>query len=157
MRIITYELSDEVVLEIGKFAILWNEFEKNFFKYEFKPSKLKSVLQNIVIDQNLLKEFRDDLGLQYCYYNNIDKFIKDFFYTNNSNHNPNKQDKDYICYFLNDTGTYVDKLYGCILIIYRYRNNLMHGMKNVEGLEQQLQVFKIINGLLESIKKKIRS
>lgn len=30
MKIRDFELKDQTVLEIGKFAILWNWFEKNF-------------------------------------------------------------------------------------------------------------------------------
>lgn len=154
MRIIGYDLSDEVVLEIGKFAILWNNFEKDLFNFKFRASDLQFVCHAITFNLDLLEEFRIHLNSQYLYYNDDELFIKYFLYTENSDRCPKLWEKEYICDFLHNSGTDVDKFCGCILVIHRYRNNLMHGMKNVAGLEQQLQVFKIINEFLESIKRK---
>lgn len=44
---------------------------------------------------------------------------------------------------------------GCLLVIYRIRNNLMHGLKMVEELNNQLKLFKAVNGVLESIRERI--
>ena len=40
---------------------------------------------------------------------------------------------------------------GCLLVIYRIRNNLMHGLKCIEQLNDQLELFKAVNGVLESL------
>ena len=40
---------------------------------------------------------------------------------------------------------------GCLLVIYRIRNNLMHGLKMVEELNGQFELFQAVNGVLESI------
>ena len=40
---------------------------------------------------------------------------------------------------------------GCLLVIFRIRNNLMHGLKCIEQLNDQLELFKAVNGVLESL------
>ena len=40
---------------------------------------------------------------------------------------------------------------GCLLVIYRIRNNLMHGLKCIEQLNDQLELFRAVNGVLESL------
>lgn len=41
---------------------------------------------------------------------------------------------------------------GCLLVIYRIRNNLMHGLKCIEELNDQFYLFEAVNDVLESIK-----
>lgn len=41
MKIRDFELKDQTVLEIGKFAILWNWFEKEFCHNECNYKELK--------------------------------------------------------------------------------------------------------------------
>lgn len=55
--------------------------------------------------------------------------------------------------FMDQTGD--DLNCGCLLVIYRIRNNLMHGLKMVEELNNQLKLFKAVNGVLESIRERI--
>lgn len=45
-----------------------------------------------------------------------------------------------------------DSRCGCLLVIYRIRNNLMHGLKDIEELNGQLELFQAVNDVLESIK-----
>ena len=40
---------------------------------------------------------------------------------------------------------------GCLLVIFRIRSNLMHGLKDIDMLNDQLELFRAINGVLESI------
>lgn len=40
---------------------------------------------------------------------------------------------------------------GCLLVIYRIRNNLMHGLKCIEQLNDQLKLFEAVNGVLETL------
>ena len=42
-------------------------------------------------------------------------------------------------------------LYGCLLVIYRIRNNLMHGIKLLEELDGQIELFRAANNVLENI------
>lgn len=40
---------------------------------------------------------------------------------------------------------------GCLLIIYRIRNNLLHGLKIITELNEQITLFREINKFLEKI------
>ncbi len=61
------------------------------------------------------------------------------------------EDKTLMENFLKQDG---DKLTcGCLLTIYRIRNNLMHGLKPIEDLNTQLELFEAVNEVLESVKK----
>ena len=42
-------------------------------------------------------------------------------------------------------------LYGCLLCVFRIRNNMMHGLKDVETLNTQVEIFKSVNDILESV------
>ena len=42
---------------------------------------------------------------------------------------------------------------GCLLVIHRLRNNLMHGLKLIEELNEQLTLFQAANEVLESIER----
>ena len=45
-----------------------------------------------------------------------------------------------------------DTTLGCLMTIYRIRCNMMHGLKIVEQLDDQYELFKAVNGVLESIR-----
>lgn len=45
MKIRDFELKNKTVLEIGKFAILWNWFEKEFCENNCNYSRLKMLLK----------------------------------------------------------------------------------------------------------------
>ena len=41
---------------------------------------------------------------------------------------------------------------GCLLVIYRIRNNLMHGLKCIEQLNDQIKLFEAVNDVLETLR-----
>ena len=43
---------------------------------------------------------------------------------------------------------------GCLLIIHRIRNNMMHGLKTAKLLDDQIELFKAVNLVIENIEKK---
>ena len=63
---------------------------------------------------------------------------------------PQEADKRFMEEFLKQSGD--DLTCGCLLTIYRIRNNLMHGLKQIEDLNTQLDLFKAVNEVLESVK-----
>lgn len=40
---------------------------------------------------------------------------------------------------------------GCLLVLHRIRNNLMHGMKLLEELDGQIELFQAATAVLESV------
>lgn len=54
-----------------------------------------------------------------------------------------------MCQFIEQTGDELTR--GCFLVIHRIRNNLMHGIKLLEELDGQIELFRAANAVLESI------
>ena len=52
--------------------------------------------------------------------------------------------------FINQSGDEI--ALGCLMTIYRIRCNMMHGLKIVEQLDDQYELFKAVNGVLESVR-----
>ena len=50
MKIKGCELKNETVLEIGRFAILWNCFERNCCNNNCNPSSIKKISGSIQLD-----------------------------------------------------------------------------------------------------------
>lgn len=146
------DLNDELVMEIGKFAILWNIFESDYFDKQCTPEKIKSACTRLSIDKikqsNLAKalnERRSWFGQLYIDY------IKDNLYSDTRK--PSEDKINAIENFLKQEGD--NLIYGCLLSVQRIRNNLMHGLKCVEELNSQLDLFKAVNDVLECVKEKI--
>ena len=59
MKIRDFELKDQTVLEIGKFAILWNWFEKEFCHNECNYKELKKVAPYVKIDFQSQKDLAE--------------------------------------------------------------------------------------------------
>ena len=65
MRIKDFTLQDKTVLEIGKFAILWNLFEKTYCNNNCSPSVLKEIAPRLEIDTDAMKRLAvSDLKLR---------------------------------------------------------------------------------------------
>ena len=155
MDILRYKVDNEVIVEIGKFAILWNEFERKLTGYGNNNNydSYKRICEIITYDETAYKELRNYLICQRNYRSGKTKdFVEKFLYTSNGIQ-ANKNVITAICNYIDDDGIKTEKLCGCLYTIQRYRNNLMHGIKDLSGLDDQLSVFKIINKLLESILK----
>lgn len=54
--------------------------------------------------------------------------------------------------FLDDTNE--DTTCGCLLAVCRIRNNLMHGIKDIGELDEQIDLFRAANKVLENIHKR---
>ena len=54
--------------------------------------------------------------------------------------------------FLLQIGNDDELVCGCLLIIHRIRNNMMHGLKVIKELNDQIELFRSANEVLESIR-----
>ena len=71
MKTRNFELKDETVLEIGKFAVLWNWFEKTFCNNNCNYNRLKESIEFIKIDetkQKRLAEVFDVRKYKFCHF-----------------------------------------------------------------------------------------
>lgn len=160
MKIKGHDLKCETVKELGKFAVLWNLFEKDFCEKSCNPRKIikicdsgfvaidREVMQKLVLELNPSR-FGNSINVLIIY-DGYGLYPKDA-----------KQDNKTVIYkakmlkFLEepfpeniDSGIYA----GCLLVIERIRNNLMHGLKEIELLDYQLPLFCAVNAILENIR-----
>ena len=149
MQIRGYTYSDEFVKEVGKFAMLWNWFEKT---YCLKDAIFDNIIKacgeiNIGIREKeklarVLNERREDMKLS------IEDYINRALYPSKRNKSTAKQ---YIVEYLKQNESSVLNA-GCLFTIQRIRNNLMHGEKDFMTLDTQIHIFKAANDVLESIR-----
>lgn len=151
MKIKNYNLDDELILEIGKFSVLWNCFERFQCSNSCSPNKIKTICANISIEKDKEVVLATVLNKRRSFYNMI---IPEYVQQGLSPigaRQPQEDDKRLMEEFLKQSGD--DLTCGCLLTIYRIRNNLMHGLKQIEDLNNQLNLFKAVNEVLESVRK----
>lgn len=148
MLIKNYELSDELIVEIGKFAVLWNLFENYYCNCNCSSKTIYNISSSISISDESQAKFAEALNKR------RHLFGQDFidYITNNlysEDRQPKKDEINNIEIFLKQEK--VEAIAGCLLSIFRIRNNMMHGLKDVSQLDNQLELFKSANEVLESL------
>ena len=149
MEIKGEKVNDELVMEIGKFTILWNCFERFQCNNFCTAKKIKEVYSWVSIDKDkqvklakVLNQRRDWFGQV------IPEYVETGLYPGNA-HQSQEEDRLLMEKFMEQKED--DLRCGCLLVIYRIRNNLMHGLKCIEQLNNQLELFQAVNGVLESL------
>lgn len=151
MIINSVDLSNGLIIEIGKFAILWNCFERDFFNYRCNPHKIINSYDNIYIDRDKQHIFANVLNKRRLQFNfDIDEYVEEGLHPSNSNGSTPESTK-LMKKFIECPSE--DNRCGCLLIILKLRNNLMHGLKDISELDKQIELFQAINLVLESIKR----
>lgn len=141
------DLDNEIISELSNFLIFWSLFEGRFCRTR--------------ADRNSLLRFSET---NYSFLSNDEiNHIYGFFknrYSINENYETRfdglKITSPEIIVFLretfsNENATVLDKLKVCINVIYRYRNNMFHGSKEVAFLHNQTEIFVISNRFLKHI------
>lgn len=150
MKIKHTEINDAVVSEIGRFAILWNCFEKNYCENNCSINQIVQKSKTLIADDKKITSFlqvlHDRRDLQYD--QSIEKYINEGLFPGNARHTKPEFDS-HMRNFMEQTND--GCLTGCLLIIYRIRNNLMHGLKDIDDLNDQLELFRTAGDVLESI------
>lgn len=149
MRIKNFELNDLLIKELGKFTVLWNLFERNYCDYNCNPDKINEIGQNVFIDEEKLRDLYRVINIRRIWFmETVEEYATISLHPENS-----RMSKEEFIGLIADFIAYKgDRLnVGCLLTILRIRNNLMHGLKIAEQLNNQLELFKAVNGVLESI------
>lgn len=150
MEIKGEKLNDELIMEIGKFAILWNSFEHFYCNNRCKPQKIKDVASTVNINGDKQEKLAEVLNQRRSWFGQaISEYVETGLYPDNAKQST-EEDKHLMEQFMEQSDD--DLRVGCLLVIYRIRNNLMHGLKCIEQLNDQLELFKAVNDVLESIK-----
>lgn len=145
VKIAGHNFRRNTVEEVGKFAILWNKFEKDKCNNCCSTKKLRTMngFSSSKYFQNLarvLKHRSELLGFHY------DAYVRRGL---SMGHGLNSDDMDLILAFMNSDG--MDSLAGGLLAIYRIRNNMFHGLKEWTDLDNQIELFVAMNNVLEEM------
>lgn len=149
MRIRGENLQRETVLAIGKFSILWNCFERNWCCNNCTPRRIKEVWREIPMDmdrQRQLAEVINERRAWFC--QSVMNYVCDSLHPENARMSV-EEDLEIMRRFLEQEGD--DLACGCLLAIHRIRNNLVHGLKLIQDLDGQIELFQAANEVLESI------
>ena len=150
MIIKNMEFNDDVVSETGRFAILWNFFENNYFDNTCGDKKIVQKSKKLVADAEKLASFQQVLHeRQNLQEKSVERYIADGLFPKNAQHKKPELDV-FMKEFMKQEKEL--SLAGCLLIIYRIRNNLMHGLKDIRDLNEQLVLFRAASDVLESIR-----
>ena len=150
MTIKGFEVMDATVMEIGKFSILWNCFERDWCDNNCNPAKIKSIVDWLHIDQEKQACLASVLNERRLWFEQLEiDYVRDSLHPGNARAST-EEDMQVMRRFLAQEG---DELTcGCLLVIYRIRNNLMHGLKLIKELDGQIVLFRAANDVLESIR-----
>lgn len=155
MNILGEELENKIVFEIGKFTILWEEFEKNYCSNNCNSKKILAFSLTISVDNKILKDFSKELHGRTEYFNEDIETYTNYNLIPQNAHRPKAKYIKIMRDFIN-----LDELVnsywicGALLCIYRIRNNLLHGLKELSELNGQIGLFKSMNKVLENIRSK---
>lgn len=149
MQIKGFELIDSTVMEIGKFSILWNKFEHDWCGNNCNPAKIKEIANITRLSTEAQAQLARVINKRRSWFDQLEMdYIRDSLHPENA-HGSTEDDIELMRKFLEQSG---DKLpCGCLLVINRIRNNLMHGIKMIEELDGQIELFRAANAVLESI------
>ena len=135
--------NDEDLKNIRDFSLIWNVFENKICENSFSISRFEQKILNKNINSNL---FQGHLS----YFKN--RYVQDDNFTPRFTHlNFRERDrKDLVEKILLGTDTDSNNtILALMIIIYRYRNNLFHGIKNMHQIDQQKQNFEVANNFLK--------
>lgn len=151
IEILEESLSDDIVKEIGKFTILWSNFENKYCLNNCNSATIKDFANGYLIDAKLLSNFSTVLkGRAYLYEESIPGYVR-YNLVPAGARTPSKQDLEIIRKFIEQD---YKLIVGAFLAIYRIRNNLLHGLKTLSELDNQIELFKSMNKVLENIRRK---
>ena len=149
MKIKNVEMKENIIKEIGKFTILWSDFEKSYCHNDCSSNAIWEYSNSNSIDVGVLKEFSHKVQGRAYYFDREHSIYIDYNLIPNGARRPSASDIKTIKDFVEFKGE--NLLAGALLAIYRIRNNLLHGLKELSELEDQLDLFKSINKVLENI------
>lgn len=167
-RICGKNINEETVLEVGKFAILWNVFEKTKCRESCQADKIMEIAQ--ASEQSCKKifiEFAKTLNNRakpkHEYIDEQDKRIHIHCYVDNGLF-PNQKSKDGITrdnrkYGIDIVEKIIDYIIsvgersidGGLFAIWAIRNNMFHGSKEHGNLNEQINLFKSMNAVLKEV------
>ena len=144
------------IFEISAFTILWNMFEREKCNCRCTDYKLKCISQANVIDLNKLNTFALALKNRASLVadNDIEDYVRNYLVPPKAvkkNIIRDNEIKEEIIKFIKSDGKKF--LLGGLLAIKRLRNNIFHGLKEYNKLDDQIELIRSVNNVLKELVK----
>jgi hypothetical protein len=157
-------MNNETILEVGKFAILWNVFEEWRCKCNCSHEKIKEVVDDVMRIRAIVgKRGEEDAFINFAAEladrakktsGSVESYVKTKLYPDDERARITKKERDgfmaTVINFINSGGK--NALDGALLAIWRIRNNMFHGLKGHSVLDEQIELFRAMNAVLEEAK-----
>ncbi|BBI60511.1 hypothetical protein HSBAA_18170 [Vreelandella sulfidaeris] len=137
---------------LHRFSLLWTLFEAQMLESNASAKKISEKVQSVeteIIRGGWFAEHLDYFSDRYVDGSNTNQRFENLYLRNNDN-------PDLVRAVL--TGENLEptsQLIGCLIIVYRFRNNFFHGIKWAYGLQDQLDNFKNSASLLGKFLEKV--
>lgn len=146
-----YHIDDSTVNAIGEFSIVWALFERDKCNQNCSPCKLRILSEKIIESEelkencNFFREINQDLIIRKKS-RITDETIQDLYFSQETN---NQQ--ELIDFLMRNAQDWKSFLTGAMLLVYRIRNNMLHGLKDEYDLNKQKEIFIKGSKLLHSV------
>ena len=139
-------LGEDKLRSIVMFMLMWSYFEYRFLDKDATVDKLRDLPQSIHID---IEELREELQCEINYFKERynDEYRMRGLFPNGRNYGK----RDVENFINSDAAESNVVLSGVLIIIYRLRNNMFHGEKFTNGMEDQEENFDNSVKILEFI------
>lgn len=137
-------LTDEDLSELKNFTLLWNIYENTIFNRSFSIARLQQEILNRDLQIGNFNEVFNYFQNRYT----ENGITNDRF--NHLNFRPNDQMALVRDCLLNINMVPQDKILSIGIIVYRFRNNLFHGLKDFMVIAEQHDNFRNANSYLKT-------
>lgn len=142
-------LTDKDYNCVTEFLLLWNLFEDRLFENDFKEDKAKPYITNNIkkLDHDICNKVFEYFKARYTHVES-GLIIYPLFEKLNIRSRDKKEFVERT--LVADSPSMEDKIFASIIIIFRYRNNLFHGLKDVTQINYQQSNFITANKMLKT-------
>lgn len=151
------KISSEMIMELGRFSILWANFEWKYCETKCDETKIIQFIKdykNIYNENDELKFFSKNFisALKKYFINKSLSINKETI--KNQLYSKGYQPQQEVMDVLTKNENIIDEktlFEGTFLICYRLRNNMFHGLKDLSEINNQLELFQKVNQLLNHV------
>ncbi len=144
-------VSNEMLLELGEFTILWAQFELKYFNNDCTVNKLCELHKRVSLSNNLKNSCKNLINNLLEYFQTTkdlitENYIREKLYSTKNNYVNNE-----VIEVLTKDPSNESLITGVLLIIYRLRNNMFHGLKDCYTINRQFKLFQSVNDFLNEM------
>ena len=162
----SFNPSEELKTVLGSFTLIWNLYESKVFQTRFNINNVRNTLDGINWQQNDFQEFYDYFKDRYTNTTEngvVINFQHNSFFDGVPNNGLRELVKNTLIFTppnlegLETDNTVLpaldvkDIIVTCLTIVARFRNNMFHGVKTYNDLENQIQNFEVGTRLLMKV------